>query len=201
MISLEFCKEISKDTADIIGVPPESNKKSEKFCFFPGLIGKERGDDIFKEAKESGISTSGWLIQNNENWGLRFLHCLLLHLTYKFAMVKENQHYARRIRLWKNGLFLCTQRNVEVLVELKDGKKVYLICQSSSKTSLAKLRHEILEVIRNIQESMKQHCASEFSSTSEYILYPPPISYDLVEDSKQIPLKDLRQLFAEKLDD
>ncbi len=127
MISVEFCKEISDSTAEIIGF---TSNQTEKLYFFPGLIKKERDGSIYGNSRDNVISA--FLIENEHKWGLRFLHNLLLHLTYKFAVVKDDHYYTRRIHVWKNGLFMCTDKQIELIVELKDDQNFYLVCRSST---------------------------------------------------------------------
>ena len=76
LISLEFCTEISDETAKIIG--SRSSKDEVKLYFFPGLIKKEKDDKEIEKVTTTGYTTSGLLIENSQPWDLRFLHVLLL---------------------------------------------------------------------------------------------------------------------------
>ena len=194
LISLEFCTEISEETANIIG---SSNSKDEKkLYFFPGLIKNEKDDKIVEELTRTGYITSGLLIENSQSWDLRFLHILLLRLTYKFAEEKK-QYYNRRIHLWKNGLQVFTDNLIEVILELKRDKVIclFLRCslETSSKIDLAEVRHNILKVIRSLSEKMS--LTDSTSNISESIVYPHPQSFSSVEDSVKIPLPELIDIF------
>ena len=105
LISLEFCTEISDETANNIG--SRNSKDEKRLYFFPGLIKSEKDDKRVEEVTQMGDITSGLLIENSQSWDLRFLHVLLLRLTYQFAEEKK-QYYNRRIHLWKNGLQVFT---------------------------------------------------------------------------------------------
>ena len=192
--SLEFSTEISDDTANFIG--SESSKDKEILYFFPGLIKKEKDDMEIEEVTKTGYITSGLLIENSQSWDLRFLHVLLLRLTYQFAIEKK-QYYNRRIHLWKNGLQVFTDKLIEVILELKHDKVIciFLRCsqETSSKIDLAQVRHSVLKVIRSLSEKMS--LTDSTSNISEYIVYPHPQSFSSVEESVKIPLPELVEIF------
>ena len=195
LISLEFCTEISEETANIIG---SSNSKDEKkMYFFPGLIKSEKDDKIVEEVTKTGYITSGLLIENSRSWDLRFLHILLLRLTYQFAEEKK-QYYNRRIHLWKNGLQVFTDNLIEVILELKHDKVIclFLRCSQeiSSKIDLAQVRHIVLKVIRSLSEKMSL-TYSTVNNISESIVYPHPQSFSSMGDSVKIPLPELVNVF------
>ena len=194
LTSLEFCTEISDDTANFIG--SNSSKNEEILYFFPGLIKKDKDDKEIEEVTKMGCFTSGLLIENSQLWDLRFLHVLLLRLTYEFA-VEKKQYYNRRIHLWKNGLQVFTNNLIEVILELKHDKVicVFLRCsqETSSKIDLAQVRHSVLKVIRSLSEKMS--LTDSTSNISEYIVYPHPQSFSSVEESVKIPLPELADIF------
>ncbi len=196
MISVEFCKEISDSTAEIIGF---TSNQTEKLFFFPGLIKKERESNVYDNSKDNNV-ISAFLIENKHKWGLRFLHNLLLHLTYKFAVVKDDHYYARRIHVWKNGLFMCTDKQIELIVELKDDQHFYLVCRSSisSQVELAELRSKVFQVFHNIEQNIKDLGTIEFNSCT-YVLYPPPQNYSDFEEAKRIPLEKLKPHFRKEV--
>ena len=194
LISLEYCTEISDETAIIIG--SRNSKDEKKLYFFPGLIKNEKDDNIVEEVTKMGYITSGLLIENSQSWDLRFLHILLLRLTYQFA-VEKKQYYNRRIHLWKNGLQVFTDNLVEVILELKHDKVICLFLRCTqeifSKIELAQVRHVILKVIRSLHEKMS--LSDSTSNISECIVYPHPQSFSLVPHSVKIPLPELKDIF------
>ena len=198
LISLEFCTEISDETAKIIG--SSSSKDKEKLYFFPGLIKKEKDDKEIEKVTATGYFTSGLLIENSQPWDLRFLHVLLLRLAYQFAEEKK-QYYNRRIHLWKNGLQVFTDNLIEVILELKHDKVIclFLRCsqETSSKIDLAEVRHVVLKVIRSLSEKMSLTDSTD--NISESIVYPHPQSFSSVEDSVKIPLPDLVDEFRKPI--
>ena len=197
LISLEFCTEISDETAKIIGF--RSGKK-EKLYFFPGLVTNEKDDKKFENVTKTDYITSGLLIENSESWDLRFLHVLLLRLTYQFAAEKK-QYYNRKIHLWKNGLWVFTENLVEVILELQQDKVIciFLRCslETSSNIDLAQVRHVVLEVIRSLSEKMS--LTDSTSSISESIVYPHPQSFSSVGKSVKIPLPQLIEIFRKPI--
>ncbi len=197
MISMEFCKEISDDTAEIIGF---TSNLTEKLFFFPGLVKKEKYNNSINCSPKDNTVISAFLIENKCKWGLRFLHTVLLHLTYKFAVVKDDHYYTRRIHLWKNGLFMCTNKQIELFVELKGGKKFYLVFRGNrfSQVELPELRSRVFEVFRNIEQSLKDLGIIEFNSCT-YVLYPPPQNYSAFEEAEKILLEKLKPLFHDEV--
>ena len=193
LISLEYCTEISDETANI----GSSNSKNEKkLYFFPGLIKNEKDDKIVEEVTKTDCITSGLIIENSQFWDLRFLHILLLRLTYQFA-VEKKQYYNRRIHLWKNGLQVFTDKLIELILELKHDKVIclFLRCnqETSSKIDLAQVRQSVIKVIRSLSEEMSQ--TDSTSNISESIVYPHPQSFSSMEDCIKIPLPELVDIF------
>jgi len=202
LISLEFGAEISDETAEVIGF--KSSKNEGKLYFFPGLIKTMKDDQKIEENTKEGYVTSGLLVENSKSWGLLFLHGLLLRLTYKFA-VEKDQYYNRRIYLWKNGLQTFTESLIEVILELKHDKVICILlrCRQeiSSKIKMARVRHTILEVIHSLSKKTSPADSTELESVSKYIVYPHPQSFSSMEDHKKIPLAEILNILKKPLKD
>ncbi len=107
LINLEFCTTIFKHTFDCVVKQTKLDSYESfdgKLFFFPGLIKSVKGV-VPHDKKEGEFYASAWLFENPQNWSLRFIHSILVHLTYKFTVKKDNLFFVRRIHLWKNGLF------------------------------------------------------------------------------------------------
>ena len=175
LISMEYCKCI--DNKEVLGLitDGESRDMNEEHFFFPGLIKKEKGDQ-----KLSGLENGkcyGWLLESEEELGLRFLHSLLLRLTFRFShklTPVDNSKYKRGLHLWKNGLYWCTDQGINVLVEVIMDSKVVAIFQCSDEklVPLAKYRSDVITEIRNVLKCSKVKEAKV--DASEYFLNPPP---------------------------
>ncbi len=186
LTSLEFCTEISKQTFECIiqQQHPDKMEYSEgKLYFFPGLI-KSDSEKMPYDSKEGNLNVTAWLFENPQSWSLRFIHSVLVHLTYKFTVMKDNLFFVRRIHLWKNGLYFCTQDQVEILVEAENTKELYIVIRSASSILLAKYRAEILHEIREVQKDILNWDTDSFKG--EHVLYPPPMSYNELKSCEKI---------------
>lgn len=203
LICMEFCKRIDKDILHLIPCHEKDlgSSKSE-FFFFPGLIKKEKDENIYqteKDEKDDIVLHSGWLMTSKSNFGLRFLHSLLLCLAFKFPHSTSDSSYSRKVCLWKNGLYWCTRSQVEILVEIRHDKEVYVLCRcnSVSANDFAKCRSEVIQEIRDIKEKIILG-GDDFNESTEYCLYPPPQTYGSLQNCKKIPLSDLVKCFKEE---
>ena len=198
LISLEFCTEISKRTFECITQQQHADKmdcSEGKLYFFPGLI-KSDMEKMPYDKKEGNFNVTAWLFENPQSWSLRFIHLVLVHLTYKFTVMKDNMFYVRRIHLWKNGLFFYTQDQVEILVEAENTKQLHIVIRSASSVLLAKYRADILHEIRDVQRDILNWDTDSFKG--ECILYPPPMSYSELKSCKNIGFSFVREALKEK---
>ena len=178
LISMEYCKRIDdKDVLELI-TGSESSDKNEDHFFFPGLIRKEK-----EKGKLNGLESKkcfGWLLESKKELGLRFLHSLLLSLTFKFPQMSpsDNSKYKRRLHLWKNGLFWCTDQDINVLVEVIEDRNVVAIFQCSDEqlVPLAKYRSCVIAEIRKVLKCSK----ADDSTGSEYFLNYPSLNFNTV---------------------
>ncbi len=191
LINMEFCSQISKHTFDCIvqqSKPTGDEQNDDKLYFFPGLIKSAKEIEPY-ENNASDLYTTAWIFENTQNWSLRFIHAILVHLTYKFTVIKDDLFFVRRIHLWTNGLFFCTQDQVEVLVEAENTKELFIAIRSTSKFLLAKYRTEILREIRIVQKDILSWDPDTFKG--EYVLYPPPLSYNAIDNQNKIQLSQI----------
>ncbi len=198
LINMEFCSQISKHTFDCIvqqSKPTGDEHNDDKLYFFPGLIKSAKEIEPY-ENNASDLYTTAWIFENTQNWSLRFIHAILVHLTYKFTVIKDDLFFVRRIHLWKNGLFFCTQDQVEVLVEAENTKELFIAIRSTSKFLLAKYRTEILREIRIVQKDILSWDPDTFKG--EYVLYPPPLSYNAIDNQNKIQLSQIIAVLKKK---
>ena len=198
LVSMEFCKPINNEVTKYYS----ENASEKQHFFFPGLIKSDKGKDVYyvKTENVNECSCSGWSMKTNSRLGLKFLHSLLLCLTFKFVAVGASESiYDRRVTLWKNGLSWCTDDQIEILVEVRADREVIVLCRSyshdndSAPYSLAMHKSS---VIQEVQKIMKQN---GLVVAIENILYPPPTDYASVKGCSQIEVGDIMKFFKKEL--
>ena len=204
LICMEFCKIIEDEELLNLISDDEMAANRENYFFFPGLVRQEREKITFK--KSSSAYCCGLILENQQDFGLHFLHTLLLRLAFKFvpADCKSGSRFERRLSLWKNGIFWHTISGIDVFVEVLNDRKVIAFFQCGSERSLyllAKLRSGILSEIHKVLCGYSS-CDTESFKTEEYYLYPPPTNFDYYDASKmshscRIPVSDMVKCFKE----
>ena len=192
LVSMEYCKPIEdKDLLKLITGCEITDEGNQHF-FFPGLIKKEKV--LALASPSSSMHHYGWLFENPQDLGLRFLHLLLLSLTFKFASddVESGSKYERRLVLWKTGIFCHTIEGVDILVEVENDRKVIALfrCVSTEEhqLKLAKIR---FRVISEVESVLKRACNVTVKEGTQYILYPPPTDYDKYDTQQVIEVSKL----------
>ena len=104
------------------------NEKSV-YYFFPGFVMSEKPSlmlwDSPKESESPYSFSSGWILQcqSKQFFDTRFLHVLLLQLTFTFvASSLEASVLRKQCDIWKNGIHWGTRNGVEIMVELIEEK-------------------------------------------------------------------------------
>ena len=126
-----------------------SNVMQEKLLFIPALI-----HNISRPRGMSGTTQFGWCLQcsNPHQFFLpRFLHVLLLHLAYQYALPKTaNNPHNRRCTIWTNGILWSDDDGIQTLVEIVDNSQCVLLlmsCEQEVGHNMIKLRWEVIKDI------------------------------------------------------
>lgn len=196
LVSMEYCKPIEdKDLLKLITGDEITDGGNHHF-FFPGLIKKEK--ELTLASPSSSMYHCGWLFENPEDLGLRFLHSLLLSLTFKFASgdVESGSKYERRLVLWKSGIFWHSIDGVDVLVEVENDQRVIALfrCDSKRQLKLASIRFHVISEVQSVLE----RCTVKEST--QYILYPPPTDYNEYDTPKLKVSKLVSKLLTKEPD-
>ena len=174
---MELCQDISQD------VLPSTNlmmKDDDRLLFFPALIrNTERPQEI------SGTFQFGWCFQcsNPHQFFLpRFLHVLLLHLAFRYALPKstENQLH-RRCTIWTSGILWKDTRGVQSLVELVDNSQCVLLlmsCQVGWEQNMLRLCKDLLCEILSLQQQL---CPG--LKLQEFVIDPSQLHYPIQKPS------------------
>ena len=176
LISMDYCKLIEDEEVLHLITGNESTAKTNHF-FFPALIKKKKQDLPKSEFRYN----YGWVYEKHTDLGLRFLHSLLLSLTFKFPSndTDSGSKFERRLALWKNGLFWCTTQGIDVLVEVIEGRKVVALFRCNSKKQLMHLAKYRSDVIAEIEKVLKRCTPDKASMGLESsILHPSPSNFN-----------------------
>ena len=204
LISMEYCKEVPDDIYNQMTFKEDCKPDASmtKLYFFPGLLKKGKGEDVYANIDDY-CYCFGWMMESKARLGLRFLHSILLQLTFKFARrTPTDSPFQRKIHLWKNGLSWFTKTLVEVLVEMKNERELVMLCRCKNdvleRTEFVKYRSNIVKEIRLIKENLILS-GTDISVSTECCLYPPPKFYTSLDNCDKISLEELSVCFKEPL--
>ena len=161
-------------------LPGNSTEVKEKLLFIPALV-----RNVQRPHEISGTIQFGWCLQcsNPHHFFFpRFLHVLLLHLAYQYALPKtaDNPHH-RRCTIWTNGILWSDVYGVQTLVEIVDNSQCVLLLMSC----LEGLEHNMItlrrEVIKDILSHQKDTCPR--LELQEFIIDPSQLRYPIDKPS------------------
>ena len=142
----------------------------EKFLFFPGLISPEQPkSDMWTKGEFEYYS--GWCLQcvsDQQFFSLRFLHTLLLRLSFSFALTKSSQGNCQQsdCTLWKNGLRWLNLDGIETIVEIVEDRKAVLLLTRMKEVSTLKGLYLRSAIIQKILDTKKEYCKQIITSES-----------------------------------
>lgn len=142
----------------------------EKYLFFPGLISPEEPKDNIWSNGEFEFY-SGWCLRCNHEqqfFSLRFLHTLLLRLSFGFAVTKSasGQYEKQECTIWKNGLRWLNLDGIETIVEMVEDRKAVLLLIRMKKDSILKGLQLRAAIISKILETKKEYSVRILTSES-----------------------------------
>ena len=172
--------EITSDMLIHSNLLPENLMTKEKFLFVPALV-----RNVQRPHEISGTIQFGWCLHcsNPHQFFLpRFLHLLLLHLAYQYALPKtaDNPHN-RQCTIWTNGIHWLDTYGVQTLVEIVDNSQCVLLlmsCLEGSEHNMIKLRKD---VIKDILSHQKDRCPR--LELQEFIIDPSQLYYPIDKPS------------------
>ena len=166
---------------------PENPMVEEKYLFIPALI-----RNVPRPHKMSGTIQFGWCLQcsNPHQFFLpHFLHVLLLHLAYQYALPKTADN--RRCTIWTNGILWSDNDGVQTLVEIVDNSRCVLLlmsCELGFEHNMIKLRKD---VIKDILSHQKHICPR--LELQEFIIDPSQLHYPIDKPSS-LTLYDIENI-------
>ena len=158
----------------------EYSSVEEKLLFVPALV-----RNVQRPHEISGTIQFGWCLQcsNPHHFFFpRFLHLLILHLAYQYALPKTaNNPHNRRCTIWTNGILWSDDDGVKTLVEIVDNSRYVLLlmsCEQEFGHNMIKLRHK---VIKDILSHQKDKCPR--LELQEFIIDPSQLDYPIDKPS------------------
>ena len=184
---MELCQEISQDFLTFTNLmikEEESSDEMKRLLFFPALIlDKERPKQI------CGTFQFGWCLQcsnPHQFFVPRFLHVLLLHLAYYYALPKSESSIPNLHRLcdiWKNGIHWLDTEGVETVVELVDNSQCVLLvisCKQSLEHNMIEHRKNVVSEITSLQKLICSRLEVE-----EFVIDPDDLEYPIIKPSER----------------
>ena len=170
--------------------PENSTEVKDKLLFIPALV-----RNVQRPHEISGTIQFGWCLQcsNPHQFFLpRFLHVLLLHLAYQYALPKTaNNPHNRRCTIWTNGILWSDDDGVQTLVEIVDNRQCVLLlmsCEQEVGNNMIKLQQE---VISDILSHQKDKCPR--LELQEFIIDPSQLDYPIDKPSS-LTLYDIEHI-------
>jgi len=167
-----------------------SSEVREKLLFIPALISNDR-----RPLSMSKTIKFGWCLQccNPHQFFLpRFLHVLLLHLAYQYALPKtaDNPHH-RRCTIWTNGILWSDNDGVQTLVEIVDNSQCVILlmsCEQKFEHNMITLRKHIIKDILSHQRDICPRLELQ-----EFIIDPSQLHYPIDKPSS-LTLYDIEHI-------
>ena len=207
LIHLEFCF-IIKDpkTLSLLKDKAEdtSSDVSEDYYFFPALISVKNPFDVW-EQNDDMCCKCGWLykcIQPDQFLTTQFLHVLILHLAFTFALKldpgdchQDSLALRRKCSVWKHGIGWRNLVQIETVVEVGlqcQSVIVMMRCPKGKEAECVQLRSE---VIQRVLETKDEHCKAV--KMSESFVHPNDIMYPLTGKFKDYSLTGIARVIIE----
>ena len=168
LISMEYCKLIEDEELLKLITGKCNAIGSDRHFFFPGLINKAK-EDLPQETECCYSYT--WMLEYPKDLGLRFLHSLLVRLSFKFPS-SDVDSGERRLVIWTKGLFWHTIQGIDVMVEVMEDRKVIALFRCKTEKQLVSLAECRADVIAEVRKVLKCSNVRRVETGSEYYLLP-----------------------------
>ena len=157
----------------------------EKLLFFPSLIDEKRPQEL-----NSRNFTLGWCYRTNlsASFPVRFLHVLLLHLAYGYALPVSSvcpllpPGLQRRCFVWINGIHWYNDDGVEILVEQVEDNQCVIVLMSSESSAEEDIVQLHCKLIHSITSLQHEYCP--MLQCTEYLIDPSELHYPLDNPSQ-----------------
>ena len=158
LISLEFCRPVEPSVLQYTNLQTTPSHSTADLLFFPGLVQSERPDSLVQQK----ALKFGWCLKcvdPHEFFSSRFLHILLLSVTYEFPLASRFNPRSSvsglqcNCTIWRNGIFWRDENFTSTVIEFFDNNRCVMVAMSydkASKIEYAKLRGSLIALIRRL---------------------------------------------------
>ena len=178
--SLQFCHVIESRTLDDLetNISASTPLPLDDLLFFPALVSTEPPTDI---KIENGLGWCLWCPDPNKFLSTRFLHILLLCLSYIYCLPPRRkpgiineinpaiQMLARRCTVWTNGIYW--KNKFEVFVEVSEHNRCVTVLTSNKE--MEESRQVLNSIIKKVLSLKDQFCSC---TSDEYMIGPDQVS-------------------------
>ena len=193
LISSKLCIEILLSTLDSSNLQSSTGHPDhdEKVLFFPALIRSS-----LRNAEHMQFQV-GWCLDAGPHcsFGVTFVHRLLLHFAFKFALPKATEGdsaFERKCQVWKNGILWNTNTGLCALVEVvEESRFVIILLLHNFDSSANCLGRYLNELINNVLLLQMEYCPD--LTLQKFAIHPLTLSYPIEKPSK-LPLFDIPTL-------
>ena len=197
LTSLDFCRPVDPSVLQYTNLQTTPSHSTDNLFFFPGLVQSQRPDSLTKH----GTLQFGWCLgcaDPNQFFGSRFLHLLLLSITYRFPLdiqirASPSLHgLQRKCTIWKNGILWVDDDNITTVVEVIDRNRWVLVAMSCSEdrpVEHAKLRSELISLVYNLHH---KHCPN--LEVCECLVSPSMVQQYPFDDLPDTELFDIQDV-------
>ena len=196
--SMKLCDQITPEILKMTNLSPSSNDSAEgELLFFPSLMSYNTrpimsskpylNDGQYKDnaAVIDEPFQFGWCLQCNDEHSFlspHFLHLLILHLAYQYALQKSSQNpHNLRCTIWSTGIIWNSEYGVQTLLEIVDDSQSVIMLMSVKKGleyNMVTLRKQVIGDVLSIKE---QVCPSVH--VKEYVIDPSQLDYPIDKSS------------------
>ena len=166
LIKMDFCIEV--DPSLLEDVRKVNKIQGKDYLFFPALVIQKPGSFSLGQACHSLC----WQLVVNEKpyMSPRLLQTIILKLASRqaFCLRRGRSYIERHCRLWCNGIFWQSTRDVDIAVQITDNAVILVIGKST--VNQKSLCSYMSEVIQCISETIRK--LSPALSANAYIIHP-----------------------------
>ena len=177
LVQLQYCQELSHAEVKFNSVVPTNDSSAPTLLYFPALCRKERKENI--ETPDCFNYNLSWYMKCIGKFDYlppRFLHVLLLRLSYSFTLPAvahrqssetPEEHSSSAVQLynyhctmWKNGIHWLMEEGVECFVENVNNSKGIVIITKSKESQKYVCAEMLFKIIREIHETKDEFCGT-----------------------------------------
>ena len=184
LVQLQYCQEFSHAEVGLDYSVTQNSESTNLLLYFPSLCQLESEHANWSHDPDLNFSI-GWFVKcigKLDYFPPRYLHVLLLRLTFMFALPASTTPISDvdlnvslclkdqncHCTMWKNGIHWLTREGVECIVEVVNENKGVVVVVKSRKQHTYQCIHMLTQIVNVITEAKTEFCNSV--SLQRYIL-------------------------------